>query len=255
MQVADLPRLLSAADPEPVELVNPHSPSAVLLLCEHAGRAIPATLGNLGVSDDVLTSHRAWDIGAESVARALSDRLDAPLILQRYSRLVIDSNRRPGCAESIPSISDQVTVPANQNLSDHARQARADEIFWPLDAAIERGFETPRRACFSIHSFTPHMDGFERPWHAGFLTRTATETAHALMATIASAAPELNLELNQPYQVDNETDWFLPAHAEKRALPHCLFEIRNDQLADEQGVERWVDLLAGAITTYMATAS
>ena len=94
--------LLTPADPQPVELVNADSAVPVLLLCEHAGNAVPEALDGLGVSDEVLNSHRGWDIGAEHMARQLADILGAPLILQRYSRLVIDANRR--FAEARPDV-------------------------------------------------------------------------------------------------------------------------------------------------------
>ena len=46
-----------------------------------------------------LARHIAWDIGIAGVGRQLADRLDACLIMQPYSRLVIDCNRPPGSAE------------------------------------------------------------------------------------------------------------------------------------------------------------
>ena len=102
--------LLRSGDPDPVDLVNSQSSAPIFLLCEHAGRAIPASLKNLGLDEPTLRSHRGWDIGAEALARALADRLNAPLILQRYSRLVIDANRPPRSAESILQESDGVLI-------------------------------------------------------------------------------------------------------------------------------------------------
>ena len=115
---------LSDLDPNPVELVNKTSEAPVLLVCEHAGRAIPKTLGTLGLNKKVLMSHRGWDIGAEALARNLAKRLNAPLILQRYSRLVIDGNRPPGSSESILEVSDGVEIEVNKHLSLHEREAR-----------------------------------------------------------------------------------------------------------------------------------
>ena len=59
-------------------------------------------LGDLGLPESELTRHIAWDIGIAGVAEALSKHLDAHLIAQRYSRLVIDCNRPPHVASSIP---------------------------------------------------------------------------------------------------------------------------------------------------------
>ncbi|MEM7445301.1 MAG: N-formylglutamate amidohydrolase [Pseudomonadota bacterium] len=240
--------LLSDADPAPVEVV-PGAPGApVVFVCEHAGRIVPNRLKNLGVVPGVLNSHRGWDIGAVDVARQLASLLDAPLVLQRYSRLVIDSNRPPNSVASIPEISDGETIPGNVGLSLAAREARIEEIFAPMDRAIDELFEAePRRAGLSIHSFTPNLGGLPRPWHAGFLSRRDPSTAKALHDAVAAMRPDLTLGINEPYQIEDETDWFVPRHAETRGLRHCLIEIRNDQLPDEAAAEEWADLLAQAI--------
>ncbi|MEX0285437.1 MAG: N-formylglutamate amidohydrolase [Paracoccaceae bacterium] len=244
-------QVLGASDPDPVEVLRADMPSSVLLVCEHAGRNIPQSLNNLELDADIRNSHRGWDIGAEDVARGLSDRLEATLVLQHYSRLVIDSNRPPRSPESILQDCDGRAVPGNCDLPAPAREARINDIFDPLDRAMVTALATPRRACFSIHSFTPSLNGQDRPWHAGFLTRTAVSTAEALMGSIAKQRPDLILAINQPYQIDDDSDWFIPVHAEPRGLPHCLIEIRNDQLRDADGVAVWVDLLALAISDVM----
>ncbi|MEM6678497.1 MAG: N-formylglutamate amidohydrolase [Pseudomonadota bacterium] len=241
--------LLGPNDPLPVEVLHAHSTAEVLLVCEHAGRAVPEALGDLGVSAAVLESHRGWDIGAAAVARRLADQLDAPLVLQRYSRLVLDANRPPGSPTSIPEISHGATIPANRALSPAQKAIRVSEILDPMDQAIEAAFERhPRRAAFSVHSYTPALNGVARPWHAGMLTREATETAERLMASLRRDAPDLVLALNEPYQIEDDGDWFVPRHAEPRGLPHSLIEIRNDEIADDAGAERWAGLLATAIT-------
>ena len=244
--------LLSDLDPSPVEFVNQASEAPVLLLCEHAGRAIPKSLGTLGLNEEVLMSHRGWDIGAESLARNLAKRLNAPLILQRYSRLVIDSNRPPGTSESILGTSDGVEIEMNKRLSLHEREAREKAIFAPMDQAISDAFSANQRiAAFSIHSFSPQLGGQSRPWHAGFLTRRSMSTAKALIDSLKKKRPGLNLAINEPYSVDDETDWFIPFHAEARGLQHCLIEVRNDQISDEPGVNLWSDLLGNALSEFL----
>jgi predicted N-formylglutamate amidohydrolase len=243
-----LQTLLGPKDPKPIEIVRADSASDILLLCEHAGNAIPGALGDLGVSREVIESHRGWDIGAQSVARALAERLGAPLVIQNYSRLVLDCNRPPESDLAIPAISDQVAVLGNAGLSAEARAMRVDEIFRPMDTALEQLFDChPRRAAFSIHSFTASLNGTDRPWHAGFLSRARAGVAAELKDHIAQARPEMRLAVNEPYQIETEGDWFIPAHAERRNLAHCLIEIRNDQLATQAGIDLWADLLAEAI--------
>jgi len=251
MKAAALSSLLGPADPAPVEVVNAGLASPLLLVCEHAGRAIPAVLGDMGLTETQRASHIGWDIGAGDVARRLADRLSAPLILQRYSRLVIDANRPPDGPHAIPEVSDGVPIPANRGLTAADRAARARAVFDPLDRAI-RARATPQvRAMFSIHSFTRVFGGADRTMHAGFLTRASLPTAATLMTSIGQADRSLRLALNEPYRIEDETDWFIPAHAEPRGLPHCLIEIRNDLIDHPAGADRWAGLLADAIRAVM----
>ena len=73
----DMTRLLAASDPDPVAWFNPGGASNIFLTCEHAGRAVPAALGDLGITPEEMDRHIAYDVGAEGVARALAGRLDA----------------------------------------------------------------------------------------------------------------------------------------------------------------------------------
>src|SRR6478736_5248515 len=129
--------LLGSDDILPVHEVNAEGPSPFLLTCDHYGRVLPRKLGDLGVAESELTRHIAWDIGIAGVAERLSKMLDAHLIAQRYSRLVIDCNRPPAVASSIPVISDATGIPRNEGLSDRERAARRREIFDPYHHRID----------------------------------------------------------------------------------------------------------------------
>ncbi len=249
MHALDRQRVLGPGDPSPVEVLHPESMADVLLVCEHAGRAVPAALDGLGVSRDVLESHRGWDIGAEAVARRLAEHLGAPLVLQRYSRLVLDANRPPGSPTSIPDVSHGAAIPANRRVTEAERAARIAEILEPMDTAIDELFDRhPRRAAFSLHSYTPVLEDRARPWHAGMLTRRSVETGERLIASLRRQDPALILAMNEPYRIEDDGDWFVPHHAEPRGLAHSLIEIRNDEIADATGAERWSRLLAIAIS-------
>ncbi len=246
--------LLRGDDPKPVEWVNAKSQSPILLVCEHAGQAIPAALNGLGLPAGAIDQHIGFDIGADALARRVASTLGAPLILQRYSRLVIDCNRPPGSLSSIPHISDGVIISGNQHITDVDRRKREHEIFAPLDAAFDTGFaQYPRRAVFSIHSFTRRLrEAPPRAWDAGFLSRTDLTTAQTLLETVASEAPELALAINEPYRIEDNGDWFIPHHAERRGVRHCLIEVCNDHLCAPKSLDRWSALLARAINAVLA---
>ena len=244
--------LLTAGDPAPVEILNPDSSAPVVLMCEHAGQAVPERLSGLGVTRDALDAHIGWDIGAAAVTRLMAASLGAPAVLQRYSRLVIDCNRPPDAPDAIPAVSDGVAVPGNAKLGPQEREARVTEIFEPFHAAANALFErAERRATFAIHSFTPVFGGVGRPWELGFLFRRDTRTSAHLRAFVARRHPGMRIGMNQPYQIEDSSDWFVPRHGEARGLPHSLIEIRNDLIAGAEGQARWAELLSAAITDFM----
>lgn len=248
--------LLNATDPAAVEVCRAEAASPILLLCEHAGQAVPDALNGLGLPEGAIDLHIGWDIGAEALARAICDRLRCPLVIQRYSRLVMDCNRPPGSQDSVPEVSDGVRVPGNIGLGGADHAIRKEAIFDPMNDAINAAFDAhPRKATFAIHSYTRFFQGQDRPWDAGFLARRDTQTATALMEAISQRAPELKLALNQPYQIDDASDWFIPRHAEPREVLHTLIEVRNDHLTDDASVSRWADLLAAAIRQVLENAT
>ncbi|WP_419906352.1 N-formylglutamate amidohydrolase [Hoeflea sp.] len=240
--------MLSEIDRAPVEVVNSESSRPVVLVCEHAGRSVPAVLGDLGLPQSVMDLHIAYDIGAGSVARKLAAILDAPLVLQPYSRLVIDCNRPVDAGDAVPPVSDGVEVPANRDLQPAARQQRIDEIFTPFHQAVTALFERcERRAFFAIHSFTRHLAGRERHWNIGFAARKDRITCATIADRLRALSPQLEIGMNEPYAIDDESDWTIPFHGEKRGVMHSLIEIRNDQLDDDQACGRWAEMLSDAI--------
>lgn len=244
--------LLSQNDPDPVEIINADSKHPLLLVCEHAGQAIPSSLGDLGISKAALDSHIGWDIGAGKITRRMAELLDAPAILQRYSRLVIDCNRPQDAVDAIPESSDSVTIPSNHELATSARDERVAEIFDPYQKAVEAFLlNTPRQIVLSIHSFTPSMNGQSRPWEIGFLFRRDTETSQRLGQFVQDVLPDLTIGMNEPYQIDDNSDWFVPRHGEAKGIPHSLIEIRNDQIETGEGQAFWAKTLVDVIERYL----
>ncbi len=239
--------LLRNDDPQPFEVVNADSASPVLLVCEHAGRAIPSDLKDLGLTPQIMDMHIAYDIGAGAVARRVAEALDAPLVLQPYSRLVIDCNRPVEAADAIPETSDGVSVPGNRNLTQVSRRSRVEAIFEPFHRTISELIEKSHRTTLvAIHSFTRHFSGLQRLWDVGFAFRADRQTAEFLADQLRRRDPSLLIGMNEPYAID-ASDWSIPAHGEGRKLAHSLIEIRNDHLRDENGQRHWADLLSGAI--------
>ena len=153
--------LLSSQEPPAVEIVNGDGSSSAVLLCDHASNRVPERLGTLGLNPVQLAAHIGWDLGAADVARRLSARLDAPLVLSGYSRLVIDCNRPLRSAESIVEESAGVPVPRNCGLSPAERESRINALFRPYHDAIDEllnGRSRRPSLLLSVHSFTPVLN-------------------------------------------------------------------------------------------------
>ena len=244
--------LLGSADASPVVERTQHGRSPFLLTSDHFGRAIPKSLGDLGLPESELTRHIAWDIGIAGVARALSERLDAHLIAQAYSRLVIDCNRPFTSPGSIPLISEATTIPGNEGLTREAVEARRREVFGPYHRRIaevidQRLRERRPTVLVSLHSFTPIYAGIKRPWHVGTLYQRDTRLPPLLLSALR-AQGDLVVGDNEPYAVSNETDYTIPVHGEARGLMNTGIEIRQDLIGDQTGEAQWAERLAAIFT-------
>ena len=191
----------------------------------------------------------AGDIGAAAVTRGLAERLDAWAILQTYSRLVIDCNRRPDVPSSIPVRSENTDIPGNVGLGEADAAARRIEIFEPYHAQITNLLDARAKAgrpvlLLAMHSFTPIYDNAARPMHAGVLYNRDPRLSLALLALCCGEEPGLVVGDNAPYQVSDETDYGVPVHAEPRGIPHVELEVRQDLIADEKGQAEWIERLA-----------
>jgi len=246
--IGDISLLLDKEDVPPVLEDNSAGRSPFLLTCDHYGRTIPRVLGDLGLPASELTRHIAWDPGIAGVADALSKHLDAHLIAQRYSRLVIDCNRPPDAPSSIPRISEATVVPGNEGLARDAIEARRQAIFDPYHRRIADVIERRLRdriptVLVSLHSFTPVYAGIARPWHIGTLYHRDTRLPPLLLKLLRSET-DLVVGDNEPYAVSDETDYTIPVHGEARGLMNTGIEIRQDLLADQAGERQWADRLA-----------
>ena len=240
--------LLGSADVPPVHEDNVTGRSPFLLTCDHYGRLIPNALGDLGLAESELTRHIAWDIGIAGVAEALSKQLDAHLVAQRYSRLVIDCNRPPAAPSSIPRISEATIIPGNDGITREAAEMRRREVFDPYHRRIDEAIDARLRdrlptVLISLHSFTPVYAGVARPWHIGTLYQRDTRLP-PLLLKLLRAEPNLVVGDNEPYAVSDETDYTIPVHGEKRGLMNTGIEIRQDLIAEPAGQREWAERLA-----------
>lgn len=246
-------QLLGNFDPAIFELINANTAAQILLVCEHAGQTVPTKLNGLGIAPEIFNQHIGYDIGAAKLTRKIAAKLNVPAILQNYSRLVIDCNRPTDQFDSIPETSDHTLISGNQNISEAHRQSRIDEIFTPFHNKISQLLDQNQyKLIIAIHSFTPQMNGIKRPWDVGFLFRQDQQTSRRLMEYLSANHAQLNIGENQPYNIEDNSDWFVPIHGEQRHIAHSLIEVRNDHLLTQNGIDKWADIISKSIQHFIS---
>lgn len=231
--------MLTAGEQPPFIVQNPGARSPYLLVGDHAGVAIPRTLGDLGLPPEAFLRHIAVDIGICGLGPLLADRLGACFISQHYSRLVIDCNRDPARADAIAEVSDGTDIPANLGLTPADRQARIEAIFQPYHARIAteldwRAAQGLPTVMIALHSFTPVMRAFARPWRYGVLHLPGSAFSDAALAALREAFGDDLVGDNEPYRMD-DIDFTVPHHAIARGLDYLELEVRQDLLETPEG--------------------
>ncbi len=234
-------QLLETADGAAFECLNEGGDAPLLLVCDHASNRIPASLGQLGLTEHHLGQHIAYDIGAAEVARHLAFHLNAKAVLSRFSRLVIDPNRYLSDAGSIPQVSDYILVPGNQGLEIAEQMVRVEELFLPYHEKVEEQIGVlqlsyQRPVLVSVHSFTPIFQDFERPWHIGILWNNDEDVAQLMIEELRQYEG-WDIGDNQPYHACEPIGYSMEAHAESRGLPQVLIEVRQDLIDTQAGQE------------------
>jgi predicted N-formylglutamate amidohydrolase len=240
--------LLAADESPPFTVDNENGRSPFLIVADHAGKHFPRRLGRLGLSAAECEAHITWDTGAGAVCRLIGNALDAVVVWQNYSRLVIDCNRAPGSETSILDLSERTRVPGNVGLSQRHKLARVREVFQPYHDRIATELDRRREAArptalISVHSFTPVFETVARLWHVGVLYNRDPRFARILMELL-HREDGLVVGDNEPYSVADASDYTIPVHGEQRALHHVALEIRQDLITDEAGQRIWAALFA-----------
>lgn len=223
---------------------------AFLVTCEHGGNRIPGACRALFQGRQaLLDSHRGFDAGALTMARALAAALDAPLVASTVSRLVVDLNR----SLRHPRLFSEAmrTAPAALRadvLADHYTPYRThvEQLVRQLSARGRRVIHV------SSHSFTPVLDGRVRHADVGLLYDPARPGEAALCArwkaAFGTAAPDLRVRRNHPYAGRDDG---LTSHLRRRFPPTAYvgIELELNQRFVLAGGRPWTALRADAIAT------
>lgn len=225
----------------------------LVLVCEHASAHVPEGI-DLGLGAADLASHIAWDIGALGLATAMSDRLAAPLVHGRISRLIYDCNRPPEAHDAIPTKAETIPIPGNRNLSPDERTFRTGAIYQPFESALARLLATrPNATLVTVHTFTPVWFGAPRTVDIGLLHGEDPRLARAMM-TVATRTDGRNVRLNEPYSSIDGVTHTIDLHGAATGRLNVMIEVRNDLVAAPADQETFADLLTGWIETALPLA-
>jgi predicted N-formylglutamate amidohydrolase len=235
----------------PFEIIDGARDRGLVLVADHAKRELPEEYGDLGVPPEEFQRHIAYDIGVEDVTRRLAALTGAPAVMANFSRLLIDANRGEDDPTLIRQLYDGTVVAGNYPLSAEERQRRIEGFYRPYHDAVAAMIASVASASgrapfiFSVHSFTPVMQGHVRPWHVGVLWDLDDRAPRQLIDMLKRDAT-LIVGDNEPYDGALRGDTMY-RHAIVNGFAHALIEIRQDLISDEAGAGAWADRLAPII--------
>ncbi|TJW16115.1 MAG: N-formylglutamate amidohydrolase [Mesorhizobium sp.] len=231
----------------PFDIVEGDRRRGIVLLADHARRDLPEEYGSLGLPAAEFDRHIAYDIGVETVTRELAAMLGVPAVVANFSRLLIDANRGEDDPTLIRQLYDGTIVPGNYPIASEEREKRLDRFYRPYHDAVDAMIASVAHASghapfiLSVHSFTPVMQGFVRPWHVGILWDLDDRVARPLIDMLA-ADKNLVVGDNEPYDGALRGDTMF-RHAIVNGFAHALVEIRQDLIADRKGALDWAERL------------
>jgi predicted N-formylglutamate amidohydrolase len=225
--------------------------SPLLLTCEHASRALPFSRGVSRRERRFLATHWGWDIGAWALTCELTDRLGLEAIGGRWTRLLIDLNRRAGDPTLVRRHVEGVELSWNRGLDPAEVERRLADFHTPYHVALDglilhRLVRDVRPILLAVHSFTPTLDGRARPFEIGVLYGRDLELGRRFGRALRRRG--LTVRYNQPYSGLAGMMYSVDRHGTHHGLPCLELEVSQRIAATRRQVAR----LAAAVAPVLA---
>ena len=215
----------------------------VAFTCEHASAFLPEPWQWPESDHWLVDTHWASDIGAADFTRRVATLMNAPAVLSRFSRLLIDPNRPLDSETLFRQNADGRQVHLNESLLEAERQQRIDRLYRPYHAAVSALIERHRGdTVFSIHTFTDNYEGDARVLELGVLFDDDEEPAHRLIAHLESAG--FHVLPNQPWSGKGGLAYSPVRHAKEFGRCALEIEARQDLIVQEPFAQRLAEALA-----------
>ena len=235
-----------------INTLNEDKESNFLIVCDHASNRIPIEYKNLGLDEEILSTHIAYDIGVKEVASHLAEYLKCPLVMSNFSRLLIDPNRGIDDPTLIMKISDGKIIRGNEGISflkncneKKHRVASYYNIYHnKISEIISRLLKKNIfPAIISIHSFTPSFGGNKRSTELGILWDSDNRLPDIFFSYLNKNHKDIIVGNNKPYSGRMKND-SLYRHGTKQGLANILIEIRQDLIIDSAKQKEFSKLIA-----------
>ncbi len=233
----------------PFRIEGADRPARWLVTCDHASNAVPPFVngGTLGLPAEDMARHIAYDVGADGLASALAERLDAPAIFAHFSRLVIDPNRGEDDPTLLMKLYDGTIIPGNRHADAAEREMRLDQCYRPYHSALAKlAARQKDTIIIAVHSFTKQFRGRPpRPWHVGILFAEDDRFSRPLISRLKKER-DLVIGENEPHTGALEGD-AIDRHGIGHGRPNVLIELRNDLIEASHDQHSWAARLAPII--------
>lgn len=238
------------------EIIDGDFSHGLLLLADHASNHMPTEYNQLGLDAAQLERHIAYDIGVREFTLKLAKKINAPAVLSKFSRLLIDPNRGMLDPTLVMRLADGDIIAGNRNIDESEKQARIERFYLPYDQAVGAAIDefdgyNVQPTLLSVHSFTALWRGHKRETEIGLLWNEDQRFTTRLCAALTQETNYIVHE-NQPYKggLLNDT---MDRHGLAKGLEHSLLELRQDNLASSEAIDVWVDVFASILPKTVKT--
>lgn len=230
------------------EIAATASRPLIQLSCEHASNRMPPGYAWPNADKHLRHTHWAWDPGAAHITRMLAKEFDAPAVLSRFSRLLIDPNRELSSPTLFRDMADGAPVALNTDMTAEERSRRIHELYQPYHDAYDVMVGSTDAVVVSVHSFTPLYEGQQRHVEVGVL--------HDKQPALGMAICE---QLQRSYRAADNEPWdgrgglmFAPqSHADTYGRRAVEFEVRQDLATDPVWRTQFVRVLSGVLRSVL----
>lgn len=172
----------------------------LLLSCEHAGNYIPeAYKAYFDAAETELNSHRGYDLGALDLFLFLKNIADYELYAEE-SRLLVELNRSLHHPNLFSEFTKRLASEEKQQIIKNYYLPYRNQIENQILKWIEAGEEVLH---FSVHSFTPELNGELRNADIGILYDPARDNekhfSKKFQQNLQELVPDFKIRFNYPY--------------------------------------------------------